>query len=124
MQTVLAFAFVLAASSARAHGEAASFLTAGTWTYDPWVVAPLYSCGGLYLIGTARLWRRAGHGHGISRLQVGCFWAGWLALALALISPLHWLGERLFLAHMIEHGVLIGIAAPLIVVARPTAAVL
>jgi cytochrome c oxidase assembly factor CtaG len=45
-------------------------------------------------------------------------------LALALMSPLHWLGERLFAAHMVEHCILIAVAAPLIVIARPTAAML
>ena len=46
--------------------------------------------------------------------QVACFAAGWLVLFGALVAPLHWLGERLFAAHMIEHDALMAVAAPLI----------
>jgi putative membrane protein len=45
--------------------------------------------------------------------------AGWLFLAAALLSPLHRLGEQLFTAHMIEHEIVMAIAAPLLVLARP-----
>ena len=45
-------------------------------------------------------------------------------LALALLSPLHPLGERLFTAHMIEHELLMAGAAPLLAVSRPLAALL
>ena len=41
------------------------------------------------------------------------------SLALALVSPLHWLGEHLFTAHMVEHEILMAVAAPLLVLARP-----
>ncbi len=122
-RTVIALALICTPLPAAAHGSEAAW--AGSyWTYDPWVVAPLYACGAGYLVGTQRLWTRAGPFHGISGRQVACFWAGWSALALALISPLHWWGERLFVAHMVEHCILIAVAAPLIVAARPTAAFL
>ena len=48
-----------------------------------------------------------------------CFLAGWLVLALALTSPLHALGQRLFSAHMIQHELLMVVAAPLLVLGRP-----
>jgi putative membrane protein len=114
---------VLCATPAQAHGQEGAW-AGPLWTHDPWVVAPLYACGLAYWLGTLRLWRHAGFGRGIALRQAGCFWAGWTALALALLSPLHWLGERLFVAHMVEHCILIGIAAPLIVMARPTGAML
>jgi putative membrane protein len=114
---------MLCVAPAQAHGTEG--LWAGPlWTFDPWVMVPMYAFGVAYWLGTVRLWRRAGFGHGISMPQSACFWAGWLALAVALVSPLHWLGDRLFVAHMAEHCVLIAIAAPLLVVARPTAALL
>jgi cytochrome c oxidase assembly factor CtaG len=50
--------------------------------------------------------------------QVAAFWTGWLIAALAVTSPLHWLGERLFTAHMIEHELLMVAAAPLMAFAR------
>jgi putative membrane protein len=40
-------------------------------------------------------------------------------LVLALISPLHPLGEVLFSAHMIQHEILMIVAAPLLVLSRP-----
>jgi cytochrome c oxidase assembly factor CtaG len=107
-----------------AHGGAGDLLVASTWTYDPWVVAPLYLSAGLYLVGTRRLWRRAGMGRGVHPWQAVCFWAGWLACAAALVSPLHWLGDRLFSAHMIEHGVLMVVAAPLVAISRPYGAMM
>ena len=47
------------------------------------------------------------------------FWSGWRYLALALVSPLHPLGEALFSAHMAQHEILILVAGPLLVLSRP-----
>lgn len=52
------------------------------------------------------------------------FWAGWLALAAALVSPLHEAGERSFALHMLEHEVLMLAAAPLLVWSEPLAIML
>ncbi|WP_018261592.1 cytochrome c oxidase assembly protein [Methylobacterium sp. WSM2598] len=108
-------------TGASAHGGDLGelWLSGPAWTSDLRVIVPLYCSAILFLVGTARLWRRAGHGRGVRRWQVVCFWSGWTVLALALLSPLHWLGERLFTAHMVEHELLMVIAAPLLVLARP-----
>jgi cytochrome c oxidase assembly factor CtaG len=95
-----------------------------TWTWDPWVILPLALSGGLYAAGTVRLWRRAGIGRGVRPGQAGCFALGWALLVLALVTPLHWLGERLFVAHMVEHEILMAASAPLLMVARPVGAML
>jgi putative membrane protein len=95
-----------------------------TWTFDPWVVAPLSVSTVLYTIGVARLWGRAGRGRGVRPWQVACFAGAWLLLVAALVAPLHWLGGRLFTAHMVEHEILMALAAPLLVVARPIGAIL
>jgi len=92
------------------------------WSFEPWIIGCLLLSGGLYAAGVARLWAHAGRGRGLSRGQVGCWWAGWLALVAALVSPLDPLGERLFSAHMLQHEVLMVVAAPLLVLARPLAA--
>jgi putative membrane protein len=92
------------------------------WTFDPWVLAPLLLSLALYLGGTLRLWRRAGVGRGIRFGQVASYLAGWLFLAGALLSPLHWFGERVFTLHMVEHEVVMAVAAPLLVLARPAGA--
>ena len=46
--------------------------------------------------------------------------AGFVVLVVALLSPLHHLSESLFSAHMIQHELLMVVAAPLIVIGRPT----
>jgi putative membrane protein len=47
------------------------------------------------------------------------FALGWFVLAVALVSPLHQAGERSFAAHMLEHELLMLVAAPLLVLGRP-----
>jgi putative membrane protein len=73
----------------------------------------------LYLRGIRLLWRTAGPARGIHVWEAGAFAAGWLALALALLSPLHRLGSVLFSAHMAQHELLMVVAAPLLVLGRP-----
>jgi putative membrane protein len=104
---------------ANAHGDAGA-----AWTFDPWVTMPLLLSGSLYALGTVRLWRRAGIGRGIHGWQATCYAAGWLSLAGALVSPLHFLGEHLFTAHMIEHEIVMACAAPLLAFSRPIGALL
>ena len=115
--SLLALLFALLARPALAHGI--SEVDPGSlWSYDPWLLAPLYAVGIGFYVGTQRLWKNAGGGRGVSFRQVAAFWTGWLITALAVTSPLHWLGERLFTAHMIEHGLLMIVAAPLLAYAR------
>jgi cytochrome c oxidase assembly factor CtaG len=47
-----------------------------------------------------------------------------VALAVAVASPLHQLGETLLSAHMVQHELLILVAAPLLVLSRPAATML
>jgi len=86
---------------------------------DPWIIAPLAGSAALYAIGVRRLWRRAGTGRGIARREAACFTAGWCILALALLSPIDHLGEHLLSMHMVQHELLMVVAAPLLVLSRP-----
>lgn len=72
-----------------------------------------------YALGVRRLWRKAGTGRGISRWNVVYFATGWGTVALALLSPLHHHAERLLWAHMVQHELLMVVAAPLLVLGRP-----
>jgi putative membrane protein len=90
-----------------------------TWSLEPWVVACLLVSGALYLLGLRRLWRRSGPGVGVHGRRALAFAGGWLATALALVSPLDSLGSDLFSAHMLQHEVLMVVAAPLYVLGRP-----
>ena len=84
------------------------------WSFEPSVVIPLAFTLALYGVGFARLrarrslWRAA-----------GLFGAGWLVLALSLVSPLHEGGERSFTLHMIEHELIMLVAALLLPLSRP-----
>ena len=89
------------------------------WTFSPAVTLPLAATLLLYAIGLMRLRRRAGRGRsGLGRGAL-LFAAGWLSLAGALVSPLHEGGEHSFALHMIEHEIIMLIAALLLVAARP-----
>jgi putative membrane protein len=89
------------------------------WIVDPAVIGPLGLGLLLYLAGVLRLWRSAGPGRGASYRDVALFGLGWSVMALALVSPLHEVSERLFAAHMAEHELVMAVAAPLLVLCRP-----
>jgi putative membrane protein len=89
------------------------------WTWEPWVVALLLVTTALYTLGVLRLWRSAGAGHGIARWQAASYCAAVAALVIALISPVDALGGILFSAHMVQHELLMLVAAPLLVLGRP-----
>jgi putative membrane protein len=82
----------------------------------------LLASAALYGAGVLRLWRRGGRGRGITYANTACFATGWLVVAMALLSPLHHLAERLLWAHMVQHELLMVVAAPLLVVGRPVEA--
>jgi putative membrane protein len=91
-----------------------------TWGHDPLVIAGLALTAWLYLRGVRRLWRESSaRGRAVRKREVWAFAAGWLALFVALVSPLHPWGEVLFSAHMTQHEVLMLMAAPLLVLGRP-----
>jgi putative membrane protein len=70
------------------------------------------------------VWRDAGVGHGVRRWEAASFAGGWLALVVALVSPLHPWGNVLFSAHMTQHEILMLGAAPLLVLGKPVVAFL
>lgn len=119
MRRLLAAAAALLPPCARAHHPAGTSPSWDGWGSEPWVVASLAAAAIFYAVGLWRLWRRAGRGRGISPAQAGRFAAGWAVLALALASPIDALGGALFSAHMAQHELLMVVAAPLLVAARP-----
>jgi len=74
---------------------------------------------GVYTAGVVRLWRHAGFGRGVRPLEAVGFVAGWEALLVALSSPLHEWSERSLAAHMVQHELLMAVAAPLMVIGAP-----
>jgi putative membrane protein len=82
------------------------------------VVLPLAIAAALYLVGWLRLHRRA-EPVGERWWRAGAFAAGWIALVAALLSPIDRWSAQLFSIHMIQHEMLMLIAAPLLVLGRP-----
>jgi len=89
------------------------------WVFEPISLTCLLATGALYAAGVSRLWARAGRGCGVRRWQIGAFAAGWMALVVALLSPVAAISDVLFSVHMTQHEILILVAAPLLVVGRP-----
>jgi putative membrane protein len=54
-----------------------------------------------------------------ARWRAGSFYAGLLTIVIALVSPIDSLSQKLFWVHMIQHVLLLTIAAPLIVLGAP-----
>ncbi|UCI10512.1 cytochrome c oxidase assembly protein [Mesorhizobium sp. B1-1-8] len=92
------------------------------WTLALPITLPLAALALIYALGAGRLWRRSGRGRPERLRRALLFAAGWSVLTVALVSPIHALGERVFSAHMIEHELLMAVAAPLLVAACPGAA--
>lgn len=111
----LAAPFFLLAHAGHHHLDASEVMT--WWSWEPLVIALLVISAVLYVVGI----RRMGHARA---LHVAAFFGGWLALVIALLSPLDALGGILFSAHMAQHEMLMIIAAPLLVLGRPLAAML
>jgi cytochrome c oxidase assembly factor CtaG len=113
---VLACAFSADACDAHVVASATVQANAG---FDSVLVALLAAVSALYARGVARLWRKAGVGRGVRVAEAWCFALGIAVLLAALVSPLAALASRSFSMHMIEHEMLMVVAAPLLVRARP-----
>jgi putative membrane protein len=86
------------------------------WSFEPGVVLLLGVSALWYVIGL-----RQSRGASTTPSRHAAFWAGLFVLAVSQVSPLHELGGTLFTAHMLQHELLILIAAPLLVFSRPIA---
>jgi putative membrane protein len=100
------------------------------WSADPGVLVPILlpSLVGsaLYARGVHVLWSMGPEHHrrGVRLSEVSSFAIGMITLLLALVSPLHEASEQLFSAHMIQHELLMALAAPLLIVGRPAVVML
>ncbi|MGI9022491.1 MAG: cytochrome c oxidase assembly protein [Acidimicrobiales bacterium] len=103
-----------------AHQVIAPSDLAWSWTFEPILVTTLAVTAFVYGRGRARLGRRIVRPDGKRRAL--SFYGGLLVLATALLSPLDALASSLFSGHMVQHLLLMVVAAPLLVYARPTAA--
>jgi cytochrome c oxidase assembly factor CtaG len=89
------------------------------WNWDALTIASLLILAGVYLIGLARLWQSAGAQRGVSWREPTAFAVAIVALVIALISPLDPASDELQSAHMIQHMLIMMVAAPLFVMGLP-----
>lgn len=102
---------------AMAHGD--GHASWNVWTWAPAVTTGLLLAALLYGRGLWRLWRRAGVGRGVPVWKAAAFGAGLFALVVALLSPVAFLSEALLSVHMVQHLILLLVAAPLLVAGTP-----
>lgn len=93
-----------------------------TWSFDPVVLGALLLAVWLYLRGLRALRQRAGAARIIGDARAIAGGLGIGALFIALVSPLDPLGGTLLSAHMAQHALLVAVAPPLLLYARPGAA--
>jgi putative membrane protein len=88
-----------------------------SWNLDWAALAYIALAALVYAIG----WRagRRSHSPAAGPWRAACFAAGLIVVCVAIVSPLDALAHSLFSAHMAQHMLLIAVAAPLIVLARP-----
>ncbi len=94
-----------------AHGVATPEDFWGAWSWEPTVLIGLVIIAAIYARGSLAIRRHRG--------REAAFYGGLIAIFVALVSPLHAVSEALFSAHMVQHLVLILVAAPLLVLSAP-----
>ncbi len=98
----------------------AYWLEPGAWSVELPVVLPVLLSGWLYWSGRRRTAPAGGGGGRRGRgWRPAAFYAGLAVLLLALESPIDLLSQSLFWMHMIQHMLLLLVAAPLLVAGAP-----
>ncbi|MBV8055194.1 MAG: cytochrome c oxidase assembly protein, partial [Deltaproteobacteria bacterium] len=87
------------------------------WRFPCWTGLSLLLTAALYMRGFIRVHRQMPLRFPLSSLAL--YSAGIVALAVALVSPLATLDDRLLTAHMVQHLVLLMIAPPLLLLGAP-----
>ena len=112
----------LAGATALAHDEIhAGESVWAAWNVDPELLLPVALVGVLYARGLGR-WRERSREH--ASWRVVSYYAGLAVLVLALESPIDRLGLHHLTFHMLQHELLLMVAAPLILLGAPTTPVL
>lgn len=84
------------------------------WNLDPVLVVGLIAAALAYRQG-----RRGGRNPPVAPWRAWCFVGALVAVAVALVSPLDAASEALASAHMVQHVLLLLVAAPLLALAAP-----
>ncbi|HEV2927801.1 MAG TPA: cytochrome c oxidase assembly protein [Propionibacteriaceae bacterium] len=91
----------------------------GAWNLDPVLL-------GGFLLAAWAFWRgqTSGPRRPVDSWRARCFTVALVALGLALLSPLDALSNALASAHMVQHLLLLLVAAPLLALSAPSSAIL
>jgi putative membrane protein len=89
-----------------------------------WNLDPLLVVGCLLAVWAYRRGQGGGRRREADRWRGRCFAVALLALGVALISPLDALSSALASAHMVQHMLLVLVAAPLLALSAPSSALL
>ena len=87
------------------------------WSFEPGAVIPLVVVAVWYARGVHEMRSRSARAPRAA--SIAAFIGGWATLVVALASPVHELSEQLFSMHMVQHELLMALAAPLLVAASP-----
>lgn len=93
------------------------------WNLEPALLLSFLLVSRLYVLGLTRVWR-VGAGRGVAVWQASCFGFGIVVLFLVLVSPLDALSGNLSSAHMVQHMLMMNLAAPLVALGSPAIVVL
>jgi cytochrome c oxidase assembly factor CtaG len=87
-------------------------------------LALIAAAAAAYAAGVARAWERAGRGRLIHRRNVVWFTLGLAAALAVLVGPVDARADHNLTVHMVQHVVLLSIAAPLLAAGEPFTALL
>jgi putative membrane protein len=90
-----------------------------SWNFDALVLLNLATLGWLYAVGYWRLRERDSGLRVLTGFHAAALFVSLAVIAFALLSPLDALSEQLGSAHMVQHMLLMVVAAPLLIAARP-----
>lgn len=90
-----------------------------SWSFEPTIVLGVALAGGLYVRGWRRLRGRGRGGRILKPWRAWCFAGGLAAVVIALLSPIGSFDSLLFSVHMVQHLLLVMVAAPLLLLGAP-----
>jgi putative membrane protein len=91
------------------------------WPFEPAVILGVELAAVLYVVGGPRRGAasRSAQSSATARWRSIAFWLGLATILLALQSPIDILARQLFWVHMVQHLLLMAVAAPLLALASP-----
>ena len=90
-----------------------------SWSFEPTILIGVAVAAALYIRGWKRLRSRGRGGRILKPWRAWCFAAGLGTVVIAVVSPIGTFTSLFFFMHMIQHILLIMIAAPLIWLGAP-----